>query len=132
MDQALKESVVLDNINVAQFQAMVGNLSTSQHITFSPWDIPQDKPNHNDPLHLEVFVHNVKVRRVLIDGGVGLNIYTLKVVKGLGYSKNDVDPSRRITIKAYDDGEHFSTGVIILPIRVGPATENTLFQVLDI
>ena len=72
---------------------MVGNRSASQHITFCPWDIPKDKPNHNDPLHLEVFVHNVKVRRVLIDGGAGLNIYTLKVVKGLGYSKNDVDPS---------------------------------------
>ena len=68
----------------------------------------------------------------MIDGGVGLNICTLKVVKGLGYSKNDVDPSRRITIKAYDDGEHFSIGVIVLPIIFGPTTENTLFQVLDI
>ena len=93
MDQALKELVVPDNIDVAQFQAMVGNLSTSQHITFCPQDIPKDKPNPNDPLHLEVFVHNVKVRRVLIDGGVGMNICIIKVVKGLGYYENDVDPS---------------------------------------
>ena len=72
---------------------MVGNLSASQHITFSPQDIPKDKPNHNDPLHLELFVHNIKFRCVLIDGGVGLNICTLKVVKGLGYAEDDVDPS---------------------------------------
>lgn len=43
-----------------------------------------------------------------------------------------MDPSQKITIKAYDDGECFSTGVIIIPIRVGPSTENTLFEVLDI
>lgn len=43
-----------------------------------------------------------------------------------------MDPSRRITIKTYDDGERFSIRVIILPIRAGLATENTLFQVLDI
>ena len=79
-----------------------------------------------------MFIHNVKVRCVLIDGGAGLNICTLIVVKGLSYSKDDVDSSRKITIKAYDDGEHFSKGVIILQVRVGPAIENTLFQVLDI
>ena len=56
----------------------------------------------------------------------------MKVVKGLGYSEEDVDSSHKITIKAYDDVECFSYGVIIVPVRVGPAIENTLFQVLDI
>ena len=79
-----------------------------------------------------MFIHNVKVRCVLIDGGAGLNICTLKVVKGLGYSEEDVDSSHKINIKAYDDGENFSKGVIILPIRVRLAIENTLFKVLDI
>ena len=132
LDQALKESIVPNNIDVAQFQAMVGTLSSSHHITFSPRDVPQDRPKHNDPLYLEVFIHNAKVRHVLIDGGAGLNICTLQVVKNLGYTEEDVDSSRRIIIKAYDDGERFSKGVIILPIRIGLATENTLFQVLDI
>ena len=97
---------------------MVDNLSSTQQITFSPWDVPQDRPKHNDPLYLEVFIHNAKVRRVLIDGGAGLNICILQVVKNLGYTKEDVNSSRRITIKAYDDGEHFSKGVIILPVRM--------------
>ena len=68
----------------------------------------------------------------MIDGGAGLNICTLQVVKNLGYTEEDVDSSCRITIKAYDDGECFSKGVIILPIKIGPTIENTLFQVLDI
>ena len=50
----------------------------------------------------------------------------------MGYSKDDVDPYCRITIKAYDDGEYFSMGVIILPIRASPTTKYTLFHVLDI
>ena len=111
---------------------MVGNLSASKYITFSPWDIPKDRSNQNDPLHLKVFIHNAKVKHVLVDGGAGLKIFTLKVVKGLGYSIEDVDYSHKITIKAYDDGEHFSKGVIILLVRVMLAIENTLFQVLDI
>lgn len=50
----------------------------------------------------------------------------------MGYSEDGADPSRRITIKAYDDGECFSRGIITLPIRFGLATEDTLFHVLDI
>ena len=50
----------------------------------------------------------------------------------MGCSKEDVDPSHRIIIKAYDDGENFSKGIITLPVTVGLATENTLFHVLDI
>ena len=106
---------------------MVGTLSSSHHITFSPHDVPQDRPKHNDPLYLEVFIHNAKFRHILIDGGAGLNICTLKVVKNLGYTDEDLDSSRIITIKAYDDGECFSKGVIILPVRIGLAIENTLF-----
>ena len=36
LDQALKDSVVPNNIDVAKFQVMAGNFSTSQHTTFSP------------------------------------------------------------------------------------------------
>lgn len=68
----------------------------------------------------------------MIDDGAGLNICTMRVILGLGYSEDDIDPSRKITIKAYDDAERTSKGVIVLPIRVGPMIENTLLQVLDL
>lgn len=111
---------------------MVGNLFALQHITFSPQDIPKDRSNHNDPLHFKVFIDNAKVRHVLIDNREGLNICTLNFVKGLGYFEEGVDPSYKITIKAYGDFECFSKGVIILPVKVGLTTKSTLSQVLDI
>ena len=82
-------------------------LGTYLHCKISPFpqDIPKDRPSNNDPLYLKVYVQNVKVKHVLIDEGTWMYIYTFKVVKGLGYSNFDLDPSRRIIIKEYDDGE---------------------------
>lgn len=67
----------------------------------------------------------------MIDGGVGLNICTLKVIIELGFSKNGVDP-KKITIKTYDEEECSSKGSITFPIRVGPMVKDVVFQVLDL
>lgn len=68
----------------------------------------------------------------MVDGVAGLNICTLRVIIVLKFYKSDIDPSRRITIKSYDDVERPSKGVITLLIRVGPMTKNTLLQFLDL
>ena len=68
---------------------------------------------------------------MLIDGGAGLNICTLKLVLALGFSKNVVDPKKKITIKAYDEEERSSKGSVVLLIRVGPMVKDVLCQVLD-
>lgn len=61
LDKALIESTVLTDIDVDQFQARIGHLAISQHVAFFDNDISPDKLPHNDPLHLEVFVHNCKI-----------------------------------------------------------------------
>jgi hypothetical protein len=58
---------------------------------------------HNSSLYLEVMIHKHQIRHVLIDGGFGLNICTLKLVHALGLLDDSIDPRRKITIKAYDD-----------------------------
>lgn len=70
---------------------MVGNISTTHQVTFIKHDFPMHKPFHNDPLYLEVYVHKHKIRRVLVDDEVILNICTLKLVQTLGFSKGCVD-----------------------------------------
>ena len=84
------------------------------------------------PLHIEVLIHKHRVKRVLIDGGASLNICTLSLLKDLGFSEEAIDPKKKITIKAYDDEERASKGVIVLPIRVGPMQKETTCQVLDL
>ena len=119
LDKTMLESLVPKDIDVNQFETMVGYLTTPHHVTFSNQDYSSPKTNHNDALHIETFVHKHKVRRILVDGGVGLNICSLKLVKALGFSDACVDPTKSIVIKAYDDEERSSRGVISLPIRVG-------------
>lgn len=67
-----------------------------------------------------------------MDGGAGLNICSLSLVRALGYSEDAVDPCKNITIKAYDEEERSSKGIVILPIRVGPLQKNKACQVLDL
>lgn len=66
---------------------------------------------------------------LLIDGGAGLNIYTLKTITWLGYSGQVVDSRNKITIKAYDDEEHSSKGIVTLPLSVGLVTKDVLDKV---
>lgn len=74
LDKALKESIVPIDINVDQFQAMIENISSSHPVTIIENDVIHNKLDHNYPLCLDIFLHNTKIRRVLIDGGAGLNI----------------------------------------------------------
>ena len=109
---------------------MVGHLNTPHYLTFYEHDDVSINHPHNAALHIEVLIHKHHVKRVLIDGGTGLNICTLKLVYTLGYLENVIDPRRKITIKAYDDEERSSQGLIVLPIQVGPVVRDIVFQVL--
>ena len=62
----------------------------------------------------------------MVDGEVGLKIYTLSLVKSLGYIEDVVDTKKKVMIKAYDDEERSSRGVVILPIRVGPIVKEII------
>lgn len=68
----------------------------------------------------------------MIDGGTGLNIYTYNLVKQFGFSEHAIDPRRKLIIKAYDEEERSSKGLVVLPIRVGPVEKDFLCQVLDL
>ena len=111
---------------------MVDHIAANKHATFTECDVPPHKPLHNDPLHLLVQIHKSTVRRVLVDGGAGLNICTLKLIKQLGYSESSIDVTQRINIRAYDEKERSSKGIIILLVCIGPVVKNTPFQILDL
>lgn len=88
--------------------------------------------NHIIPLHSKGFIHKHRIKQVLIEYGVDLNICTLQLIISLGYAKGEVDARKKITIKAYDNAECSSKGCVTLPIRVGPVVKNVICQVLDL
>lgn len=95
---------------------MVAHMTRPHNLTFSKHDDVSLNHPHNTFLHIKVLVYKHQVNRVLIDGGVGLNICTLKLIHALGFSNQSIDPNKKITINAYDDEEMSSKGIVILPI----------------
>lgn len=108
LEQALVATTVPNNLEFFQFQAMVGHLTAPHCLSFSKNDDVSLTHPHNVSLHMEVLIHKNWVKRVLIDGGAGLNICTLKLICALGYLENAIDARRKITIKSYDDEERSS------------------------
>lgn len=90
---------------------MVSHIAMPHLVKFSNDDLPL-QPSHNRALNLEVWIQSTKVRRVLVDRGANLNICSLKVLKSLGISKDNIEKWKGITIKAYDDQERVSQGSI--------------------
>ena len=132
LEKALLESRVPDNINASQFTAIIGNLAAQKHLVFTNKYFKAPNPHHNISLHIEVLIQRHKIKRVLIDNGSGLNLCTLKMIHFLGLPKDLLDASKRITINTYDERERESKGVIMLPLKVGPAIINTECHVLDL
>jgi hypothetical protein len=93
--------------------------------------MPVVKPDHIFPLLIAIMVSNFSMKRVMIDNGSALNICTLKFIKQAGYTKADII-SEVISIKAYDNLERTTEGTILLPIKVGPVIQETLFHVVDL
>lgn len=110
----------------------MAHMMVPHNLSFSKHDGISLSHPHNTPLHIKFLVYKHQVKHVLIEGGVGLNIYTLKLVHALGFSEKVIDPKKKINIKACDDEERSSEGIVVLLIHVGPVQKDTIFQVLDI
>ena len=111
---------------------MVNYIASPHYLSFLEEDDKSLSHPHNLSLHIEVMIHRTCVRRVLIDGDVGLNICSLSLLNTLGYSKQVIDTKRKIIIKAYDEVERSSKGLSILPVRVDLVEKYILFQIVDV
>lgn len=132
LEQALLATNVPKDLDLDQFQSMVGHLTLPHYLSFFEEDDNSLNHPHNQPLHIKVMIHKHRVKRVLIDGGAGLNICTYNLITRLGYFENVIDPRKKITIKAYDEEERTSKGLVLLSIKVGPVEKDVVCQVLDI
>lgn len=72
---------------------MIRHITTPHLLTFFQKNLPM-QPLHNHAFHLEVVVHKNKFNRVLVDVGVGLNIFTLYLIKNLGYSDGGIEKEK--------------------------------------
>lgn len=131
LDSALHESHILTDINTIDFYNLLGNLYTSCSLSLKTSNMLSIKPDHILLLHIVVMVSNFMVKLVMIDNRLALNLCTLKFIKQVGYIKVDIR-NEVITIKACDNLECTTEGTIQLPLKVGPATQETIYHVVEL
>ena len=111
---------------------MVGHLTSPHYLSFSKEDDHSLSHPHNNLVHIEVLIGPKCVCHVLINNGAHLKKIFASLITQLGYNDDCIDARKKITIKAYDEEERRSKGLVVLPIYVGPIEHNVIYQVLDI
>lgn len=91
LEKALVETNILNNLEVFQFEAMVGHLIALHCLSFSEYDDISLSHPYIATFHIKVQIHKHHVKRVLIDGEAKLNICTLKLIQALGFSKHAIE-----------------------------------------
>ena len=105
LDKALTKENVPQDLDLEQFQSMVGHLTSPYYMSFFEEDDNLLSHPHNQPLHIEVMIHQKHVRQVFIDNGIGLDIVSATLVRKLDYFEESIDSHHKITIKEYDEVE---------------------------
>ena len=85
LGKALTEENVPQDLDLKKFQSMVGHLTSPYYMSFSEEDDNSLTHPHNQPLHIEVMIHQKRVCRVLIDNRAGLNIVSIAFLRQLDF-----------------------------------------------
>ncbi|KAI4370382.1 hypothetical protein MLD38_018740 [Melastoma candidum] len=130
LQKFLTEVHVPAQIEVNCLDVFMSSLLAPDSIIFSDGDLPEPGKVHNMALFITVKCRDMMVPRVLIDGGSGVNIVPVTVLKQLHVDESEYRASNLI-VRAFDGAKRKVLGEILLAISVGPATFETNFHVLD-
>ncbi|KAH0636782.1 hypothetical protein KY285_036491 [Solanum tuberosum] len=99
-------------------------------ITFSDDDLLFGDTFHNRPLFMVGFSREKKVNRILIDGGSGINIILIRIMKELGISTADLTDSR-LMIQGFNQGGQRSIGTVKIDLTIGELQSSMWLHVID-
>ncbi|XP_070050040.1 uncharacterized protein [Nicotiana tomentosiformis] len=88
--KVLSEAYVPANVTSGEMANMVGLVLESHKIIFHEDELPPEGLSHNRALHITVQFEDKFITRVLIDGGLSLNIYPLTTLKRLGKGLHEI------------------------------------------
>ncbi|KAI4370172.1 hypothetical protein MLD38_018547 [Melastoma candidum] len=130
LQKFLAEFHVPAQIEVNCLDVFMSSLLARDSIIFFYEDLPESGKEHNMALFVTVKCREMMIPRVLIDGGSGVNIVPVTVLKQLHIDEFEYRASNLI-VRAFDAAKHKVLGEILLAISVGPATFETTFHVLE-
>ncbi|KAL0448417.1 UNVERIFIED_CONTAM: hypothetical protein Slati_1398100 [Sesamum latifolium] len=98
-------------------------------ITFTDEDLLLGSKPHNCPLFVAGYVHEHKMNRILIDGGIVVNNLP-RILKELRIPIDELSNSR-IMIQGFNQGGQRTVGIIRMQLTVKDMVSTALFHVID-
>ena len=121
---------ILENITVGHLEKMVNRIFEVNRITFSDDELPLEGSGHNRALHLTVKCEEHYVKRVMVDGGLGVDICPLSTLQSLKINTDRIR-TNNVCVRAFDGAKRDTLGEIYLIVTIVPAQFGITFQVID-
>nr|XP_027102928.1 uncharacterized protein LOC113724201 [Coffea arabica] len=99
-------------------------------IIFYDNDLTVEFKTHNRPLFVSAYVREQKMSRVLIDGGSAVNIMSVRAMKELRISSDELSQSC-LMIQGFNQGGQRAIGLIRLELLIGELSSSALFHIIE-
>ncbi|XP_070008043.1 uncharacterized protein LOC142165190 [Nicotiana tabacum] len=99
-------------------------------ISFSRNDMPSEGVSHNKALHLTVKCEGYYMKRVMLDGGSGIDICHFSTLQRMEIGTERIRPNN-VCVRAFDGVKRDTIGEIDMILTIGPMDFEVTFQVLD-
>ena len=126
--KTLDDTYVPSSTSSDNVAAMIHQVIRGHRISFCNDELPAEGRAHNKALHITVICRGKIVNRVLIDDGSGLNICPLSTLKQLRFDLGKLEKNQ-VNVRAFDDVQRDTLGVVNLTIQMGPTEFEAKFQV---
>ncbi|XP_070026096.1 uncharacterized protein [Nicotiana sylvestris] len=128
--KTLNEAYVSVDTSVEQLERMAERFFAINQITFSKNYLPSEGAAHNKAMHLIVKCKGHYVKRIMLDGGSGVNICPLSTLQRMEIRTEIIRPNN-VCVRAFDGIKRDTIGDIDLILTIGPIDFEVTFQVLD-
>ncbi|XP_070004539.1 uncharacterized protein [Nicotiana sylvestris] len=125
--KTLNEAYVPVDTSVEQLERMAERFFAINQITFSKNDLPSEGAAHNKALHLTVKCKGHYVKRVMLDGGSGVDICPLSTLQRMKIGTEIIRPNN-VCIRAFDGIKRDTIGEIDLILTIVPVDFEVTFQ----
>ncbi|XP_019264954.1 PREDICTED: uncharacterized protein LOC109242564 [Nicotiana attenuata] len=121
------EAYVSVETTVEQLERMAERFFKVNRISFSQNDLRPEEVAHNKALHLTVKCEGYYVKRVMLDGGSGVDICHLSTLQRMKIGTERTRPNN-VCVRAFDGVKRDTIGEIDLILTNGPVDFEVTFQ----
>ncbi|GAA0146006.1 hypothetical protein LIER_06057 [Lithospermum erythrorhizon] len=99
-------------------------------ITFTDEDMPEEDGDHKRPLYISGYLCDVKMSKMLVDGGSTVNILPLHTLKLLSILTEDLQQTR-VMIQGFNQGGQRAMGKVSIHVVIGELETTSWFHLID-